>query len=77
MENNFNYKGYEIRVTTSKRMEGGFLEGTDLYEVETTQFGIYVNGKIKSFCFELADIDRMIDQIERPERYADMGSRFD
>ena len=77
MENNFNYKGYEIRVTTTKRMEGGFLEDCDMYEVESSQYGIYLNGKIKSLCFELSDIDRMIDQIERPERYANMNSRYD
>ena len=77
MENNFNYKGYEIRVSTSTRMAGGFLEDCDMYEVESTQYGIYLNGKIKSFCFDIADIDRMIDEIERPERYANMNSRFD
>jgi len=77
MENNFNCKGYEIRVTTTKRMEGGFLEDCDMYEVESSQYGIYLNGKIKSFCFELSDIDRMIDQIERPERYSSMNSRYD
>ena len=74
---NFNYKGYEIRVTTSKRMAGGFLEDCEMHEVESTQYGIYLNGKIKSFCFDLVDIDRMIHEIENPKRYANMGSRFD
>jgi hypothetical protein len=77
MENNFNYKGYEIKVTTSKRKAGGFLEGCEMYEVETTQYSIYDNGTLKSFCFDKEDLDRMIDQIERPERYRNMGSRFD
>jgi len=77
MENNFRYKGYEIRVKTTTRMAGGFLEDCEMYEVESTQYGIYLNGKIKSFCFDIADIDRMIDHIERPERYSNMGSRFD
>jgi len=77
MENNYSYKGYEIKITTSKRMAGGFLEGCDLYEVETNQYSIYDKGVLKSFCFDKGDIDRMIDQIERPERYANMGSRFD
>ena len=77
MENNYSYKGYEIKITTSKRMAGGFLEDCPMYEIETSQYSIYDQGVLKSFCFDKSDIDLMIDQIERPERYANMGSRFD
>ncbi len=77
MENNYSYKGYEIRVTTSKRMAGGFLEDCPMYEIETKQYSIYDQGVLKSFCFDVADIDRMIHEIENPKQYANMGSRFD
>jgi len=77
MENNFTYKGYEIRITKHKRMAGGCLEGVPMYEVENTHYNIYKDGVLKSFCFDKKDLDLLIHEIENPQIYSKLGSRFD
>lgn len=68
---------YEVRPHLQTRMAGGMLEGCPMYLQEYIQYDIYRDNFWVQFSLDKDTISESVDVIERPERYAEIGSRFD
>ena len=88
MENNFDFTpftftspttgvDYEVRPQLLSRMAGGILEGCPMYRKEYIQYDIYRDNVWVQFSLDKDTVKDSVDVIERPERYAGIGSRFD
>ena len=88
MENNFDFTpftftspttgvDYEVRPQLQSRMAGGIMEGCPMYRKEYIQYDIYRDNVWVQFSLDKDTVSESVDVIERPERYAGIGSRFD
>ncbi len=66
---------YTIEVKTETRMTYG--RDGEMTPKTYFQYNIMKDGKMVRFCFNQADIMEMIEVEENPEKFANIGSRFD
>ena len=68
---------YEVRPHLQSRMVGGMMEGCKMYRQEYIQYDIYRDDVWVQFSLDEDNISDAVDVIESPQRYANIGSRFD
>lgn len=70
---------YEIKTTTHNRVTD-FKDGKPVYAA-STQYTLFRNGEMLTFCFDVDAIEKMIKDFEwaeaNPKAAAAMASRFD
>ena len=68
---------YTIKTTTEKRAFGGILEGKPLEMREIEVYNIYCNDVWVNATRDINSIPELIECHKNPNRWANVGSRFD